>query len=382
MKVVIAIDSFKGSLTSVEAAEAVASGIKEAYADARTVCVPLADGGEGTVEALVHASGGERVELTVTGPLGEPIQAAYGLLDGGSAAVIEVAAACGLPLLPPQARDPLAATTFGVGELIADALARGCRELLIGLGGSATNDGGVGMLQALGCSFRDRNGFEIGRGGAALESIARIDLSGAHPRLADVRIQAACDVDNPLYGPEGAAYVFAPQKGASPAAVEQLDRGLVRFAEAVREQLGRDVQRIAGAGAAGGLGAAFAGLLGAALRPGAPLVLEAAGFERLLDGCDFVVTGEGRLDGQTARGKAPLAVADAARRRGIPVIALAGELAAEAAALGPHGITAAFPIAAGPMPLERAMQPEVAREGLRRTARELFRLLRAAGARR
>ncbi|WP_164779713.1 glycerate kinase, partial [Paenibacillus kobensis] len=230
MKVVIAIDSFKGSLSSIEAAEAVASGINEAYEDARTVCVPLADGGEGTVDALVHASGGQRIALTVTGPLSEPVQAVYGLLNGGSTAVIEAAAACGLPLVPPHARNPLASTTFGVGELIADALGRGCRELLIGLGGSATNDAGVGMLQALGCSFRDRNGFEVARGGAALESIASIDLSGAHPRLADVRIQAACDVNNPLHGPEGAAHVFAPQKGASPAEVQQLDRGLVRFA--------------------------------------------------------------------------------------------------------------------------------------------------------
>ncbi|MBD3921826.1 glycerate kinase [Paenibacillus sp. PR3] len=377
MKVVIAIDSFKGSISSIEAATAAAAGVKDIFEDAEVITIPLADGGEGTVDALIQAAGGERIVRAVTGPLGEPVQAGYGLLDGGATAVIEVAAACGLTLVPPAKRDPLMTTTFGVGELIADALERGCRRLIVGLGGSATNDAGAGMLQALGCTLRDADGADIARGGA-LASLATIDRSGLHPRLADdsVCIEVACDVDNPLHGPEGAAHVFAPQKGASPAAVDALDTGLRRFADVAREQLGCDVQRIPGAGAAGGLGAAFAGLLGAAMRPGAALVLEAAGFDRLLEGCDFVVTGEGRLDGQTARGKAPLAVAAAAAARGIPVIALAGSVAPEADNLASHGITAALSIGPGPMPLEQAMLPDTALQGMRRTTRELFRLLR------
>lgn len=377
MKVVIAIDSFKGSISSIEAGTAAAAGVKDIFEDAEVIAIPLADGGEGTVDALIQAAGGERIARTVTGPLGEPVQAGYGLLDGGATAVIEVAAACGLTLVPPEKRDPLVTTTFGVGELIVDALERGCRRLIVGLGGSATNDAGAGMLQALDCALRDASGADIARGGGALASLASIDRAGLHPRLADVRIDVACDVDNPLHGLDGAAHVFAPQKGASPAAVEALDAGLRRFADVAREQLGCDVQRIPGAGAAGGLGAAFAGLLGASMRPGAALVLEAAGFDRLLAGCDFVVTGEGRLDGQTARGKAPLAVAAAAAARGIPVIALAGSIAPEADSLASHGITAALPIGPGPMPLEQAMLPETALLGMRRTARELFRLLRS-----
>ncbi|PWW05268.1 glycerate kinase [Paenibacillus cellulosilyticus] len=379
MKVVIAIDSFKGSISSIEAGTAAAAGVRDVFEEAEIITVPLADGGEGTVDALIRAASGQRVDLMVTGPLGEPVQAGYGLLDGGATAVIEVAAACGLTLVSPEERDPLATTTFGVGELIADALERGCRRLIVGLGGSATSDAGAGMLQALGCALQDAHGADIARGGGALASLAAIDRSGLHPRLADgsVRIEVACDVDNPLHGPEGAAHVFAPQKGASPAAVLQLDAGLRRFADVCREQLGCDVQRIPGAGAAGGLGAAFAGLLGAAMRPGAALVLEAAGFDRLLPHCDFVITGEGRLDGQTARGKAPLAVAAAAAARGIPVIALAGSIAPEADALASHGITTALPIGPGPMPLEQAMQPETALQGMRRTTRELFRLIRS-----
>ncbi|EFM09610.1 glycerate kinase [Paenibacillus curdlanolyticus YK9] len=376
MKVVIAIDSFKGSLTSGQANEAAAAGVRDACPEAAIVTVPLADGGEGTVEALVRATAGQLVTLTVTGPLGKPLAASYGLLSDGRTAVIEVAAACGLTLVPPAERDPLKTTTFGVGELIADALSRGCTELIIGLGGSATNDAGIGMLQALGYSFRDTRGLEAAHGGAALTGIAAIDQSSAHPLLAHARIRVACDVDNPLHGPEGAASIFAPQKGASAEAVEQLDRGLAHFAALIHDQLGRDVQRIPGAGAAGGLGAAFAGLLGATLTPGAPLVLEAAGFDRLLEGSDFVITGEGRLDGQTARGKAPLAVARAASGHGIPVIALAGDVAPQAAELAALGITAAFSIVSGPASLEQAMSPAVAQDGLRRTTKELFRLLR------
>ncbi|MWC29738.1 glycerate kinase [Paenibacillus sp. MMS18-CY102] len=375
MKVVIAIDSFKGSLVSEETNESAAAGVRDACPDAEIFTVPLADGGEGTVDALIHATGGQLIKCSVTGPLGKPVTASYGLLGDGQTAVIEVAAACGLTLVPSAERNPLHTTTFGVGELIADALSRGCTDLIIGLGGSATNDAGVGMLQALGYSFRDAHGLEAAHGGAALAGIATIDPSSAHPKLAYVRIRVACDVDNPLHGPEGAAYIFAPQKGASASAVAQLDRGLAHFAALIREQLGRDVQRMPGAGAAGGLGAAFAGLLGAALTPGAPLVLEAAGFDRLLEGCDFVITGEGRLDGQTARGKAPHAVAHAASQRGIPVIALAGDVAPQASELALLGITAAFPIVAGPVSLEQAMVPDAAKEGLRRTTKEIFRLI-------
>ncbi len=268
MKVVIAIDSFKGSVSSMAASTEIAAGINKVYPEADNVILPLADGGEGTVEALVSATGGQIRSVQVTGPLQQPVQASYGILGNGHTAVIEVAAACGLPLVPVEHRNPLRTTTYGVGELILDAIGQGCREFVIGLGGSATNDAGIGMLQALGYRFTDEAGNDAGHGGEALLRIRSIDAAHACPELGQCVFKIACDVDNPLYGPDGAAYVFGPQKGASPEMVEVLDEGLAGFAGVVQRAFGVNVQNIPGAGAAGGLGAAFAVFLQGKLQSG------------------------------------------------------------------------------------------------------------------
>lgn len=377
MKAVIAIDSFKGSLSSLEGGEQIALGIKEVYPDAHTVVLPLADGGEGTTEALVSATGGQYRTVQVTGPLKEQVQAVYGILGDGGTAVIEVAAACGLPLVPAERRNPLVTTTYGVGELILDAIQQGCRQFVIGLGGSATSEAGIGMLQALGYRFLDEAGQEAGDGGDALLRIHRIDASGANPALQNCVFHVACDVTNPLYGPSGAAAVFAPQKGASSEAVVLLDRGLENFAQVVQHSLGTDMQGIAGAGAAGGLGAAFAVFLQGQLQSGIELVLDRIGIKSHLDGADWVITGEGRLDGQTLMGKAPAGIAAIADKLGVRVIALAGGVTPEASALNGLGIDAYFPIVNGPVSLEQAMEPEEAKRNMRRTAEQLFRLIRA-----
>ncbi|SDD89930.1 glycerate kinase [Paenibacillus sp. UNCCL117] len=378
MKVVIAIDSFKGSVTSQEASAAIAEGVRGVYPEADIVSLPVADGGEGTVEALVAASGGRLVQLDVTGPIGQTVTAAYGVLDDGRTAVIETAAACGLTLVPEAERNPLRTTTFGVGEMIRTAVRQGVREFIIGLGGSATNDAGVGMLQALGYRFLDACGTEIGRGGAALLDICSVDSSGALPELQDCRFRVACDVDNPLYGPEGAAHIFASQKGAGPADIQLLDQGLRQWADAVRIWSGADIADVPGAGAAGGLGAAFVGCLGGTLESGIGLMLEMIGLPARLEGAQLVITGEGRLDGQTVRGKVPFGVARLAAKLGVPVVALAGAVDPAAEALNEHGITAYFPIVGGPLPLDQAMNPEYTRERLRTTAGQLLRLLKAA----
>lgn len=379
MKIVIAIDSFKGSVSSIEGSAAIAEGIRDVCPDAEIVTLPLADGGEGTTEALAAATGGTLREVNVTGPLGEPVAAEYAIFEQGRKAAIEVAAACGLPLVPPAARNPLRTTTYGVGELIRDALAQGCREFVIGLGGSSTNDAGMGMLQALGYRFLDADGAEVSRGGAELLRVRAIDASGAAAALRDCVFRVACDVDNPLYGPEGAAAVFAPQKGADEAMVETLDQGLRQFAAAVEQAFGARIADVPGAGAAGGLGAAFAGLLGGSLQSGIGLVLDSIGMEAHLRDAHLVITGEGKLDGQTSRGKAPLGVAQLAQKHGVPVIALAGGVGKEAAALNEQGVTAYFSVVRGPMPLEEAMLPEETAFHLRTTTRQLFRLLRATG---
>ncbi|WP_020617062.1 glycerate kinase [Paenibacillus daejeonensis] len=381
MKVIIAIDSFKGSISSSEGGAAIAEGIKRVYPDAETVVLPLADGGEGTVEALVSGSSGQLRTASVTGPLGEPVDAIYGIMGDGETAVIEVAAACGLPLVSPERRNPTLTTTRGVGELILDAMERGCRSFVIGLGGSATNDAGIGMLQALGYRFVDDSGHEVGEGGGALARIAQIDASGTRPELTSCTFRVACDVDNPLYGPDGAAYIFAPQKGADAAMVEALDQGLRQYARAAEAHLGHDIAGIPGAGAAGGLGAALVGFLRAELLSGAELVLDSLGIEAQLADAQFVITGEGRLDGQTSRGKAPLGVARLASRHGLPVIALAGSVGSEASALNSQGVSALFPILSGPMTLEAAMDPKATAAHLQGTAEQLFRLIQAtAGA--
>lgn len=380
MKVLIAIDSFKGSISSIEGSKAISLGIKEIYPEAEIVTLPLADGGEGTVEALVQATGGKRVEKEVAGPLKEKVHAAYGILGDGKTAVIEVAAACGLPLVPDNQRNPLLTTTYGVGELISDAIEKGCREFVIGLGGSATNDAGIGMLQALGFRFLNQQNEEVGLGAQALHDIWKIDLSQAHAKLKECTFKVACDVNNPLYGPNGAAHIFGPQKGAAPDVIEQLDKGLKHFAEIALHALGTDIHNTPGAGAAGGLGAAFSGFLNAELQSGIQLVLDIVNMEKNMQGADFVITGEGKLDGQTSMGKAPLGVAKLAQKHKIPVLALAGGVNEETAVLNNLGITSYFSIVNAPMTLEEAMDPKVAFNNLKSTTHQLFRLLQAVRA--
>lgn len=325
-KVVIAIDSFKGCLGSLEAGRAVAAGVKRACPRCEVVVLPVADGGEGMLETLVGAGGGRLVRLSAHGPLMEERVACYGVSADGGTAFVEMASASGLPLVPEGRRNPMLTTTFGTGELLRDALRRGCRRILMGLGGSATNDAGMGMLQALGYRFLDAAGEDVGLGGQALARVERIDASGAMPELAQARFVAACDVQNPFYGPQGAAYVFAPQKGATPQMVEALDNGLRHFARVIHRATGTDVSALPGAGAAGGMGGGVSAFLHAGLRRGIELVLESIGFARQVEGAGLVITGEGKADRQTLMGKVPAGVLAEAGRRGVPVVLLAGRV--------------------------------------------------------
>ncbi len=330
MRVVVAPNAFKGSLSALEAAEAIAEGVRAAAADAELVLVPIADGGDGTVDALVAATRGERRTLRVRGPLGDPVDAEYGLIDGGSTAVIEMARAAGLALVPPEKRDPRVTTTYGVGELLQHAYDGGARHFIVGIGGSATNDGGAGMAQALGYHLLDETGRELPPGGLALERLARIHVGGVHASWKEADVEVASDVTNPLTGPRGASAVYGPQKGAAPEVVVKLDAALEHFAEIIHRDLGVDVQQLPGAGAAGGLGAGLVAFTGARLRPGAELIMDALHFDERLIGAHLVITGEGRLDSQTARfGKGPAAVARHAKNAGIPVVAIGGSIAEE-----------------------------------------------------
>ena len=355
MKIVLAPQSLKGSLDAPAVAEAMAAGVASVFPQAEIVICPVADGGEGTVHALVAASGGRMEHARVSGPLGEPVLAEYGILGGTRTAVIEMAAASGLPLVPPALRDPRRTSTYGTGEVMRAALDAGCERLLIGIGGSATNDGGAGMAQALGAHVLDGDGHELPPGGAALARLARIDTNELDQRLRRVQVQVACDVTNPLYGPEGASAVYGPQKGASPAVVQELDGALRHYAEVIRRDLGRDVAQVPGAGAAGGLGAGLLAFTGATLVPGARMVLDALDFAAKVAGAALVLTAEGRLDAQTAYGKAPGAVAAAARQAGAHVIALAGSIESDGATLRQMGVDAAIPLVDGPMTLEASM---------------------------
>ncbi|MBY6273980.1 MAG: glycerate kinase [Bacillaceae bacterium] len=356
MRIVIAPDSYKGSLTAAQVAEAMAAGVRRVWPDASVTLIPMADGGEGTVQALVDATGGRLVPATVRGPLGDPVEAAFGLLGDGETAVIEMAQASGLPLVPPDRRNPLVTSTYGTGELIRRALDLGARRLIIGIGGSATNDGGAGMAQALGARLLDSDGRDLEPGGGALERLARIDVTGLDPRLRAVEVTVACDVDNPLTGPRGASAVFGPQKGATPEMVARLDAALHRWAEVIRRDLGRDVEAVPGAGAAGGLGAGLMAFLDAELRRGVEIVVEATGLERHLPGADLCLTGEGNTDFQTVRGKTPMGVAAAARRHGVPVICLSGGLGRDYRQIYDVGIDVALPIVPGPVDLDTAIR--------------------------
>lgn len=376
MKIVIAPDSFKESLSALEAATQIEAGFREVFPAWTYVKVPVADGGEGTVAALVAATGGRVVGRTVSGPLGAPVEAFFGLAGDGRTAVVEMAAASGLALLPPARRDPLAATSYGVGELILAALDAGARRIVVGLGGSASNDGGAGMAQALGVRLLDAQGHALAArlGGGALAALARIDASGLDPRLRHCEIEVACDVDTPLTGPAGASAVFGPQKGATPALVAQLDASLRHYATVIEADLGIAVADLHGGGAGGGLGAALVAFLGARLRPGADLVADALGLEALVAGADLVITGEGRLDGQSVHGKAPLGVARVARRHGKPVIAIAGGLGAGAASLHAHGVAAMFGAVQRACTLEQALAEAAA--NLRMAARNVAEAIR------
>lgn len=378
MKIVIAIDSFKGSMSTLVAGEAVKEGIKRVYPDAEAVVCPLADGGEGTVRAIYASLGAELVRICVTGPLGEPVEAEYAYRKSDGLAIMEMASAAGLPLVPEDRRDPRYTTTYGVGEMIRDAITRhGCRKFIIGIGGSATNDGGAGMLSALGYAFTDKEGMPVKRGAVGLAEIESIDTSMATTELAECEFHVACDVKNPLLGEMGASRVFAPQKGATPETVEELERLLTHYAKVSREVLGHDYSSHPGAGAAGGLGFALVGYLRATLEPGIDIVMNAVGLEEMICDADIVVTGEGRLDGQSAMGKAPVGVATLAKRYGKPTIAFAGALTPDATALHAHGIDALFPIQRSPITLEEAMNTEVARQNLADTSAEVFRLIKA-----
>jgi len=330
MRIVIAPNAFKGSLSALEAATAIGEGIRNAVPDAELVLVPIADGGDGTVDALVAATQGERRTLRVRGPLGDPVDAEYGLIDGGSTAVIEMAKAAGLALVLKDKRDPRITTTYGVGELLQHAYDAGARHFVVGIGGSATNDGGAGMAQALGYHLLDERGLELPPGGLALKRLARIHVGGVHATWKQAEVEVACDVTNPLTGPRGASAVYGPQKGATPEMVAELDAALHHFAEIIRRDLGVDVEPLPGAGAAGGLGAGLVAFLGARLGPGAEMVMEALHLDERLTGAQLVITGEGRIDSQTARfGKGPAAVAHHAKNAGIPVVAIGGSIADE-----------------------------------------------------
>lgn len=374
MKITIAIDSFKGSLSTLEAGNAVAEGIRRVTPSAEIAVSPLADGGEGTVAAILAATGGEWREVWVSDPLSRPIRAAYGIIPHRQTAIIEMSAAAGLPLLTEAERDPMRTTTYGVGEMIADALSIGCKKLVIGIGGSATNDGGVGMLQALGYTFLDADGKEIVRGARGLETLCSIGIDHANAALQSCEILVACDVDNPLCGTRGCSAVFAPQKGADAQTVALNDRWLSSYAALTKEILPHADPDHPGAGAAGGMGFALLAYLGATLRSGIDLVIDETGLEEKIRDADLVITGEGRLDAQSCMGKAPVGVARLAKRYQKPVIALSGCVNDGARACNANGIDAFFPILQAPCTLAEAMDAQNAIRNLTATAEQVYRL--------
>ncbi|MDQ8572162.1 glycerate kinase [Klebsiella aerogenes] len=379
MKIVIAPDSYKESLSALDVATAIETGFREIYPHAEYVKVPVADGGEGTVEAMVAATQGHIVQVSVTGPLGEPVNAFYGLSGDMRCAYIEMAAASGLESVPPTRRNPLLTTSWGTGELIRHALDAGVSQIIIGIGGSATNDGGAGMAQALGAKLLSAGQQQIAPGGGALETLARIDLSELDPRLADCRIDVACDVTNPLTGPQGASAVFGPQKGATAAMIERLDRGLQHFAQIIDRDLDIDVLNLEGGGAAGGMGEALYAFCGANLRPGIEIVTDALGLAELVADADLVITGEGRIDSQTIHGKVPVGVAKVAKRFNVPVIGIAGSLTADVGVVHQHGLDAVFSVLYSVCTLDEALANAAA--NVRMTARNVAAVLQMGGKR-
>lgn len=369
MKIVIAPDSYKESLSALEVANAIEQGFREIWPDADYVKLPVADGGEGTVEAMVAATAGRIVDVDVTGPLGEPVTAFFGLSGDERTAFIEMAAASGLEQVPVALRDPLKTTSWGTGELIRHALDAGVDHIIIGLGGSATNDGGAGMVQALGAKLLDARQNEIGKGGAALDALTRIDISQLDPRLAACRIEVACDVTNPLTGKEGASAVFGPQKGATAETIDRLDTALVHYAQIITRDLEVEVLELAGGGAAGGMGAALYAFCGAQLRRGIEIVTDALQLDACVADADLVVTGEGRMDSQTIHGKVPVGVAKVAKRHHKPVIGIAGSLTADVGIVHEHGLDAVFSVIYTICTLDDALKN--AAENVRMTARNV-----------
>lgn len=375
MNITIAIDSFKGSLSSMEAGQAVAEGIRRVMPSAGIRIRPLADGGEGTTEALTAGLGGELKSLTVTGPLGRPVTASYGLIRERKMAVLEMASAAGLTLISQEERNPLEATTYGVGEMIRDAIGEGCRHFLVGIGGSATNDGGTGMLSALGFQFLDSEGQPIPLGAKGLENLARISTENARPELSQCSFHIACDVTNPLCGENGCSAVYGPQKGADPEMIRQMDQWMERYGDLAARTFPAADKEAPGAGAAGGLGFAFLTFLNGSLESGVGMVLKEINLKDDIRDADLVITGEGRLDAQTVMGKAPIGVAHLAKEYGKPVIAFSGAVTREAGLCNQHGIDAFFPLMRGVVSLQEALDPGEARINAADTAEQVFRLI-------
>lgn len=370
MKIIAALDSFKGSLTSLEAGEACVAGIRSVLPSAEVRVVPVADGGEGTVEALTAALKGRFQECIVRGPLGESVTAVYGISADGKMAVMEMSQASGLTLAPQKERNPLRTSTYGTGEMIVDAFRRGCRHIIMGIGGSATVDGGTGMMSALGVRFLDAQGRGLEGCGGNLDRIMSIDASGLDEALHGCRFSVACDVSNSLTGENGAARIFGPQKGATPSMVEDLEKGMCNYARVLNTYAGRDVASLPGAGAAGGVGAAMTAFLGAGLLPGAELMLETIGFDRIIAGADLIITGEGRLDGQTLMGKTPFGILRAAKKHNIPVTAVGGSVENRDALLN-SGFVGVYSVTPEGMSIEEAMIPEVAKANVARACAEI-----------
>jgi glycerate kinase len=376
MKIVVAIDSFKGSLSTFESGAAVKEAAERVFGNVQVKICPLADGGEGTVNAVVYGKVGKLCRATVKGPLGQPVDAEYGV--AGDTAIIEMSAAAGITLIGEDERNPLITTTYGVGELIFHAIREnGCRKFIVGIGGSATNDGGVGMLSALGFKFLDREDREIPMGASGLASLDRIITDGAMPELAECEFYIACDVKNPLCGENGCSAIYGPQKGATEQMIKDMDGWLGHYAELTAKTTGHDNRDLPGAGAAGGLGFAFISYLGGSLESGIGLVMREFGLERELSDADLVITGEGRLDSQSCMGKAPVGVAQAAKKHGKTVIAFCGSAADDAALCNEYGIDAFFPIVQAPTTLADAMNKENAYRNLKATAEQTFRLIRS-----
>lgn len=377
MNVLVAIDSFKGSLSARKLVASIEEGIKEVYPTANITKTPIADGGEGTIDSLIEGLNGQLIYKTVKGPLFEDVDAYYGILPDNKTAILEMAISSGLPLVPPSKRNPLHTTTFGVGELIVDALDKGVTEFIVGIGGSATNDGGIGMLNALGYKFLDAQKNELAPIGQSLSRIQYIDDSSIDERLKNISFLVACDVDNPLCGPRGASHTYGPQKGATDAIVKELDDGLAHYSSIVKNTFNIDKGDLSGAGAAGGLGYGFAALLNGELKPGIDIVFEKLSFEQQLNDIDIIITGEGQIDFQSSMGKALAGVARAAKPKGIPVIALGGSVKEEAYQMHDLGITSIFSIINHPITLEDAMQEDISMSFVKHNIEELFRLIKA-----